>query len=95
MRFFTSALVAVASLASYAVAQGSSTTLNPISFPSLGDTVEAGEKITITWKPDSEGTVTLALRKGNENNLVVVETIACKLDSQDARHLKFLDANCD
>lgn len=49
---------------------------NPISAPTAGDTVEAGKPVEIVWNPTTEGDVTLVLRRGDENALETLDTIA-------------------
>lgn len=54
---------------------------NPISAPTAGDVVTAGEPVTIVWNPTSEGEVTLVLRKGDSNALETLDTIAEDIDN--------------
>ncbi|KAH0614627.1 uncharacterized protein H6S33_000263 [Morchella sextelata] len=42
---------------------------NPITYPLLGDLVDAGNPVTITWKPTTSGTITLHILKGPPDNL--------------------------
>ncbi|CZT22451.1 uncharacterized protein RCC_08321 [Ramularia collo-cygni] len=48
---------------------------NPISQPGLNSLVPAGEGFTITWKPTTEGPVTLILLKGPATNLKLESVI--------------------
>lgn len=98
MRFFGSAILAVATLASIVSGQasvpgtatappatttpapsqgGKSDSLgnNPISAPTAGDEIKAGKPVTIVWKPTTDGTITLRLRKGDSDNLETVQDI--------------------
>jgi hypothetical protein len=54
---------------------------NPISAPTAGDVVPAGEPVTIVWNPTTEGEVTLVLRKGDSNALETLDTIAEDIDN--------------
>jgi len=64
MRFFSLAFAALATVASYVTAQE-----NPIIFPGTGDSLSAGKPYSITWKPTTQGSVTLTLRYGPSRNL--------------------------
>ncbi|RPA74332.1 hypothetical protein BJ508DRAFT_418679 [Ascobolus immersus RN42] len=99
MKFFGSALFAVATLASIVSGQqnnvpGTATAPpaasatptgsagvsdglgdNPLSAPTAGDEFKAGKPVTIVWKPTTEGTITLRLRKGDSNNLDTIQDI--------------------
>jgi len=63
----------VSALAALAAAQSAP---NPITAPTGGMVVQAGEATTITWTPTTQGTVTLELRSGSANDLSTGTTIA-------------------
>ncbi|KAF8241827.1 hypothetical protein K440DRAFT_212052 [Wilcoxina mikolae CBS 423.85] len=48
---------------------------NPIYTPSLGSIVECGKPYSITWKPTSEGTISLVLLRGPSTNVKPIATI--------------------
>ncbi|OQO14256.1 hypothetical protein B0A48_01132 [Cryoendolithus antarcticus] len=52
---------------------------NPISQPGLNSIVPAGENFTVTWKPTTDGTVSLILLKGPATDLKLVYPIAEKI----------------
>ncbi|RPA83012.1 hypothetical protein BJ508DRAFT_360713 [Ascobolus immersus RN42] len=49
---------------------------NAITFPNLNSKVDTSEPFTITWKPDTKGTVTIELLKGPQKNLNTEGAIA-------------------
>lgn len=54
---------------------------NPIWTPGLHDVVPVGKPYTITWKPTTEGTVTLVLLKGPETDALPQYPIAQKIEN--------------
>jgi len=76
MRFSTSAILAVASVA-FAQSNGDSNGSNPFNIPDTSLNTEAGETVNLTWRPTTEGTVTIYLRSGPSNALNKGEAIAC------------------
>lgn len=78
MRFSTSAFLAVASAPLLVLAQGGeSNGSNPFNIPTTSLNTEAGETVNLTWKPTTEGTVTIYLRSGPSNDLKEGTAIAC------------------
>ena len=78
MRFSTSAFLAVAAAPLLAFAQGGeSNGSNPFNIPTTSLNTEAGETVNLTWKPTTEGPVTIYLRSGASNNLNKGVAIAC------------------
>lgn len=79
MRFSTSAFLAVAAapLLAFAQGQGESNGSNPFNIPTTSLNTEAGETVNLTWKPTTEGTVTIYLRSGASNDLNKGTAIAC------------------
>jgi len=78
MRFSTSAFLAVAAAPLLAFAQGGeSNGSNPFNIPTTSLNTEAGASVDLTWKPTTEGTVTIYLRSGASNNLNKGTAIAC------------------
>jgi hypothetical protein len=77
MRFSTSAFLAIASTPLLALAQDSNGS-NPFNIPTTSLNTEAGETVKLTWKPTTEGTVTILLRSGASNDLNKGTAIACK-----------------
>lgn len=73
MRFFTAAFVAVSAFAASVLAQE-----NPISKPTVGSPVTAGQSFPIVWQPTTSGTITLLLRSGPANNLNTIATLVCE-----------------
>jgi hypothetical protein len=70
MRFSTSAFLAVAAAPLLAFAQGGeSNGSNPFNIPTTSLNTEAGATVNLTWKPTTEGPVTIYLRSGASNNL--------------------------
>jgi hypothetical protein len=66
---FTAGLACLVPLTSaYTQPVGASPKGNPIWTPGLHDVVPVGQPYTITWKPTTEGTVTLVLLKGPETD---------------------------
>jgi hypothetical protein len=49
---------------------------NPIYKPDGSDMVTAGQPYNITWKPTTDGTITLTLRQGESTNLDTIGVIA-------------------
>lgn len=83
MRFSTSAFLAVAAAPLLAFAQGGeSNGSNPFNIPTTSLNTEAGASVDLTWKPTTEGTVTIYLRSGASNNLNKGTAIACTLRYQ-------------
>lgn len=79
MRFSTSTFLAVASAPLLAFAQSNdSNGSNPFNIPTTSLNTEAGETVNLTWKPTTEGTVTIYLRSGPSNDLNKGTAIACK-----------------
>jgi hypothetical protein len=80
MRFSTSALLASAAspLLAFAQSQETSNGSNPFNIPTESLNTEAGETLNLTWKPTTEGTVTIYLRSGASNALSKGVAIACK-----------------
>ncbi|KAF8467776.1 Ser-Thr-rich glycosyl-phosphatidyl-inositol-anchored membrane family-domain-containing protein [Kalaharituber pfeilii] len=74
MRFLSTALVALSALSAFVFAQE-----NPISSPTAGTVLVAGQDHTITWNPTTQGSVTLVLRKGDSKNLDTLNTIAADI----------------
>lgn len=71
MRFFTTALVTLATLTTAVFAAE-----NPITYPSAGDKVATGQATTVKWTTTTtDKTVTLILRKGESENLGVIGPI--------------------
>jgi len=77
MRFSTSALLAIASAPLLAFAQDSNGS-NPFNIPTTSLNTEAGETVNLTWKPTTDGTVTIYLRSGPSNDLNKGVAIACE-----------------
>ena len=78
MRFSTSAFLAIAAAPLLAFAQGGdSNGSNPFNIPPESLNTEAGESVNLTWKPTTEGTVTIYLRSGASNALNKGVAIAC------------------
>ena len=72
MRFITVTLVALSTLAATVFAQQE----NPITYPSAGDKVGAGQDVPIKWTPTTDdSTVTLVWREGPSDNLGPPTTI--------------------
>lgn len=72
MRFFTTALVTLATLTTAVFAS----TENPITYPSAGDKVVTGQATAIKWTPSTtDKSITLFLRKGESDNLDVIGPI--------------------
>jgi hypothetical protein len=78
MRFSTSAFLAIASAPLLALAQDSNGS-NPFNIPTTSLNTEAGETVNLTWKPTTQGTVTILLRSGASNDLNKGVAIACTL----------------
>jgi len=71
MRFFSTALFAFTALSALVFAQE-----NPITAPTAGDELKAGDSTTITWTPTtSDENVELVLRKGDSDDLDTITTI--------------------
>lgn len=49
---------------------------NPFNNPSGGYSATAGKPLTLSWKPTTDGTVSLILRSGNSGDLAEGTTIA-------------------
>ncbi|KAM0714812.1 hypothetical protein Q7P37_009276 [Cladosporium fusiforme] len=82
MRFSTSTLLAVAAAPLLAAAQGGeSNGSNPFDIPKESLNTEAGQTVDLTWKPTTEGTVTIYLRSGASNNLNKGTPIAASIDN--------------
>ena len=77
MRFSSSAFLAVAAAPLLALAQNDSNGSNPFNIPTSSLNTEAGETVNLTWKPTTQGTVTIYLRSGASNNLNKGVAIAC------------------
>lgn len=78
MRFSTSTILAVAATPILVAAQGGeSNGSNPFNIPMDSLNTEAGQSVDLTWKPTTEGTVTIYLRSGASNNLNKGTPIAC------------------
>lgn len=73
MRF--APLSVLATLVAAVAAQSSGA--NPFNIPTGGYQLTAGKPQTFTWKPTTQGTVTLTLRSGANNNLDKGTVIAC------------------
>ncbi|CUS12643.1 unnamed protein product [Tuber aestivum] len=76
MRFFTSSLLAIATLAGSVFAAG-----NPISKPDGSAPLVAGESVTITWTPTTPGPITLIFRQGPPTDLKDVSVIVSGADN--------------
>lgn len=76
MRFTTSAFLAIAAAPLLAFAQESNGS-NPFNIPTTSLNTAAGETVNLTWKPTTEGTVTILLRSGPSNALNKGVPIAC------------------
>lgn len=73
MRFFTSSVLAIATLVASVMAAE-----NPIIKPDGTSTIVAGEPFLITWTPTTPERVTLYLKQGDPNNLSDLGVIAGK-----------------
>jgi hypothetical protein len=81
MRFSTSAFLAIAAAPLLAFALGGdSNGSNPFNVPPESFNTEAGDSVNLTWKPTTQGTVTIYLRSGASNALNKGVAIACALD---------------
>jgi hypothetical protein len=76
---FSSAFLAIAAAPLLAYAQGTETSngSNPFNIPTTSLNTEAGETVNLTWKPTTQGTVTIYLRSGASNALNKGVAIAC------------------
>ncbi|KAG9524363.1 hypothetical protein KCV07_g1942, partial [Aureobasidium melanogenum] len=72
---FTAGLAAFAPLASAYTTPKGDPTGNAIYEPGLNSIVPVGKPFTITWQPDTEGTVSLVLLHGPSTNCVPIHTI--------------------
>ncbi|KAG9689183.1 hypothetical protein KCU95_g9854, partial [Aureobasidium melanogenum] len=72
---FTAGLAAFAPLASAYTTPKGDPTGNAIYEPGLNSIVPVGKPFTITWEPDTEGTVSLVLLHGPSTNCVPIHTI--------------------
>ncbi|KAG9548400.1 hypothetical protein KCU71_g11888, partial [Aureobasidium melanogenum] len=72
---FTTGLAAFAPLASAYTTPKGDPTGNAIYEPGLNSIVPVGKPFTITWQPDTEGTVSLVLLHGPSTNCVPIHTI--------------------
>ncbi|GIZ40598.1 hypothetical protein CKM354_000393100 [Cercospora kikuchii] len=76
MQISRSLLLALASaFAAYAQVQST----GPNAFTNTAYNAVAGQTLTLTWTPSTEGTVSLILRTGANNDLDTVETIASNI----------------
>ncbi|KAI4781574.1 hypothetical protein E4T52_03518 [Aureobasidium sp. EXF-3400] len=72
---FTAGLAAFAPLASAYTTPKGDPTGNAIYEPGLNSIVPVGKPFTITWEPDTKGTVSLVLLHGPSTNCVPIHTI--------------------
>lgn len=72
---FTAGLAAFGPLASAYTTPKGDPTGNAIYEPGLNSIVPVGKPFTITWEPDTEGTVSLVLLHGPSTNCVPIKTI--------------------
>ncbi|KAF4553525.1 putative Ser-Thr-rich glycosyl-phosphatidyl-inositol-anchored membrane protein [Elsinoe fawcettii] len=72
MKFSATALVAFLASPLLVLAQNP----NPFNIPTTGLTASAGQSVTLTWNPTTQGTVSLILRSGASNALAPGEPIA-------------------
>lgn len=79
MYFPRSFIVALLSAPLLAFAQDGKA--NPFNVPMSGLSASAGQPLTLTWKPTTEGKVSLILRSGGSDNLKAGTTIAKSIDN--------------
>jgi len=51
---------------------------NPFNIPTSGLSASAGQPLTLSWNPTTQGTVSLILRSGASSDLASGNTIACE-----------------
>ncbi|KAG9833071.1 hypothetical protein KCU98_g12494, partial [Aureobasidium melanogenum] len=78
---FTAGLAAFAPLASAYTTPKGDPTGNAIYEPGLNSIVPVGKPFTITWEPDTKGTVSLVLLHGPSTNCVPIHTIVEGIDN--------------
>jgi hypothetical protein len=78
---FTAGLAAFAPLASAYTTPKGDPTGNAIYEPGLNSIVPVGKPFTITWQPDTKGTVSLILLHGPSTNVKPIQTIVEGIDN--------------